>query len=211
MKFYLLLLLLTFVGYSQNCECKSNTNLKDIIDCKPYTFSNGNLIKWNYDCKASYLIFQNEKESKILFELEAPLLELTGRLGFSNWEEFEKYFIIQNELVSGSQPAGYILFDKDTGNDVKQLGYRLDESEKLIYFLDYSDEDKLHLIEFDKKTSDYKFIDLPNEMIDYSMRNSNYIWLIQLFKIKDIETDKPILIIEINTEKGDINYFQQAL
>lgn len=210
-KLFFLLCLYSTIGYSQNCNCDKNELLQSIINCDAYIFDNGNSLKWNYDCNASYLIFENKEGSKILFELEAPLLELTGRLGYTYWEEFDKYFLITNRLVSGSQPAEYILFDKDTGNEVKQLGYQLGESKEMIYFLDFSNEDQLQIIAFDKKTSDYKFIDLPNEIIENSMRNSNYIWLIQLFKTKNIETEEPILMIEIHNEKGDIDYFQQAL
>jgi|SRR5690554_1487547 len=210
-KLFFLLCLYTTIGYSQNCNCDSNKLLKSIINCTPNTFSNGNSLKWNYDCNASYLVFENKEDSKILFELEAPLLELTRRLGYAYWKEFNQYFIIQNKVVSGSQPAEYILFDKDTGNEVKQLGYQLGESKEIIYFLDFSNEDQLAIIAFDKKASGYKTIDLPNEIIENSMRNSNYIWLIQLFKIENIETDEPILMIEIHNEKGDIDYFQQAL
>src|SRR5690606_26363172 len=210
-KLFFLLCLYSTIGYSQNCNCDKNELLQSIINCDAYIFDNGNSLKWNYDCNASYLIFENKEGSKILFELEAPLLELTGRLGYTYWEEFDKYFLITNRLVSGSQPAEYILFDKDTGNEVKQLGYQLGESKEMIYFLDFSNEDQLQIIAFDKKTSDYKFIDLPNEIIENSMRNSNYTWLIQLFKTKNIETEEPILMIEIHNEKGGIDYFQQAL
>lgn len=209
---YSVLSLISPFSFAQNCNCDTLPILKDIINCTPYHFNNGNQIKWNYDCKASYLIFQNKNSSKILFELESPLINLTGRLGYTHWEEFEKHFIITNKLASGSHPAEYILFDKNTGDEIKQLGYEIDENEKFIFFLNYIDEDNLNVIVFEKNTSNLKYIDLPNKIIEESMKNSNYIFINYLFSIKNVDNIEPILIIENHKKANkDIEYIEVKL
>lgn len=209
---FLILYFINIISYGQNCNCKTYPELQNIISCKPYLFDNGNQINWNYDCNGSQLIFQNNNGKKILYELESNLMDLTGRLGYTNWREFENFFIMTNKVASGSQPEEFILFDKNSGEIIKQFGYEIDENEKYIYFLNYIKEDNLNIIEFEKNTSNIKYIDLPNKIIDESMKNSNHIFINYLFSIKNIDSIEPVLIIKNYTnENGKIEYVEVKL
>ena len=190
-------------SYGQNCNCKTFPELKNIISCKPYLFDNGNLIKWNYNCNGSKLIFENNSGQKVLFELKAPLIELTGRLGYTYWREFGENFIITNKVASGSQPEEYILFDKNSGDKIIELGYEIDENDKFIFFLNYTDDDNLNVIVFEKNNSKLRYIDLPNKIIDESMKNSNQLFISYLFSIQNIDSTEPVLMIKNYTKRNE--------
>ena len=200
---FLIIYFISILSYGQNCNCITFPELKNIISCKPYLFDNGNLIKWNYNCSGSQLIFENNSGQKVLFELEAPLIELTGRLGYTYWREFGENFIITNKVASGSHPAEYILFDKNSGDKIIELGYEIDENDKFIFFLNYTDDDNLNVIVFEKNNSKVRYVDLPNKIIDESMKNSNQLFISYLFSIQNIDSMEPVLMIKNYTKRNE--------
>jgi len=118
MKYTLTLILCFFLSLidGQQCGCSKNAGLKNLISCKPTQFQNGAKIFWEYDCNTSLITFQNGNIKKKIFKLEKNFLELSGRLGYRNWKEYKKAFLIENSVVSGCcQPGEYILYDKKNG------------------------------------------------------------------------------------------------
>jgi len=194
-------LFLSYTSYGQSCYCKDNKELSSIINCEKYYFSNGNSINWTYDCNGSYLIFENKVGSKILFDLEKELIDFTGRLGYTYWQEFKDYFIITNKLSSGSQPAEYILFDKNSGKKIKELGNELIQNEDYIVFVNFYGDD-FYMILFDKNLNQLKQQKLPAEIINKSVENSNPLYLIEIFD--NIKLDNESITLEVKNYRSDL-------
>ena len=164
---------------------------------------------WTYDCNGSYLIFENKEGSKILFDLEKELIDFTGRLGYSNWEEFDNFFIIENRLISGCcDPEEYILFDKNSGKELKKLGSLLYYTPTYNIYLKSYSEKQISILVFDKKKSIYKAYPLSNvDLIYESLENSTFLFLENLFTIKEIKSNEFIIEIDIydsNKRKSDL-------
>lgn len=208
---FFIIYFISILSYGQNCNCITFPELKNIISCKPYLFDNGNLIKWNYNCSGSQLIFENNSGQKVLFELKAPLIELTGKLGYSNWEEYDNFFIIENRLVSGCcDPEEYILFDKNTGNEIKNLGNLLYNNSIYNVYLDFFLENKISVIIFDKTKSTYKSYPLSNvDLIYKSLENTTFLFAENLFSIKETKPNEVIIEITIyNSNKENTDLLQ---
>ena len=192
---------LSYTSYGQSCYCKDKKELSSIINCEKYYFSNGNSINWTYDCNGSYLIFENKEGSKILFDLEKELIELTGRLGYTYWQEFKNYFMITNKPSSGSQPAEYILFDKNSGEKIKYLGNELIQNEDYVVFVNFYGDD-FYIILFDKNSNQLKQQKLPAEIIDKSVENSNPLHLIEIFDRPILNDEKIVLELKNSKENN---------
>lgn len=202
-------LFLSYTSYGQSCYCKNNKELSSIINCEKYYFSNGNSINWTYDCNGSYLIFENKEGSKILFDLEKELIDFTGRLGYSNWEEFDNFFIIENRLISGCcDPEEYILFDKKSGKELKKLGGLLYHTPTYNIYLKSYSEKQISILVFDKKKSIYITYPLSNvDLIYKSLENSTFLFLENLFTVKEVKSNEFIIEIDIydsNKRKSDL-------
>lgn len=108
---------------SKNCNCDENPKLKDLISCDTTVFTNGAKIYRQYNCDSSWLVFQNKKIIKSIFSLDKDLIELTDKLGYVEWDEYENSILIENKTISGCcQPYEYDLFDKENGDLIKKLG-----------------------------------------------------------------------------------------
>lgn len=109
--------------FTQVCRCEQKSYLKDIISCDKTTLRNGARIYWNYDCNSSWITFQNKNFQKKIFLLEEDLQEYSGRLGFIQWTETKKHFLVKNKVISGCcEPLEIVLFNKENGNKIKKLG-----------------------------------------------------------------------------------------
>jgi hypothetical protein len=185
-KFPFLLLLISQISIAQNCICDSKPALKELISCEPTLFKNGAKIYWQYNCDESQLIFQNK--TKVILD-EQPLVELTGRLGFTNWIEYTNTFLIENRLASGCcDPPDYILFDKHTGIRIVDLGpilfYSTDEKFPIIVALDSIDSN----IVFKNIDNDRSFeMRLAQGRIEKTMQVSNIMHPESLFHEGKIE------------------------
>ncbi|UUV20423.1 hypothetical protein [Paenimyroides aestuarii] len=202
-------LLLSYASYGQSCYCKDKEELSTIINCEKYYFSNGNSINWTYDCNGSYLIFEDREASKILFELESSLIELTGRLGYSSWEEFDDFFIIENRLISGCcDPEEYILFDKNSGKKIKEFGSLLYHTSVYNIYLESYSQKQISILMFNKEKSIYKAYSLSDvDLIYKSLENSKFLFLENLFNVKEIKSNEFIIEIDIydsNKRKCDV-------
>src|SRR5688572_19044621 len=90
------------VVYGQNCSCKEEPDLKEIISCRKTVFSNGAKLYRQFNCDSSWLTFESKQGRKtILYSLEAPLVNYTNRLGYQFVTENKSSFLIMNRLISG--------------------------------------------------------------------------------------------------------------
>ena len=146
----------------ENCNCEDNPDLKDYISCEETVFSNGAKIYRQFNCDSSWLVFENQKIKKSIFSLDKDLIELTGRLGYVEWDEYEESILIANRLWSGSgSPYEYQLIDKETGKEIINLGKEiyLDEEHLNPYFISLDlDNSKIRIYNLNtRKTSKIPF------------------------------------------------------
>lgn len=76
-KFLYIILFIYQFSLSQNCKCKSNPILNEIITCKKTIFKNGAKIYRQFNCDSSWVVFESKyKKKKILDALQGELIEL---------------------------------------------------------------------------------------------------------------------------------------
>jgi len=171
---------------AQNCSCKERPQLNEIISCEKTTFKNGAKIYYQFNCDSSWLVFESKtKEKKKLFSLDKDLIELTGRLGYTSWAEYNNTFIIENRLVSGCcDPSEFVLFNKNNGKKIANLGREIYHSDikKYPYFVTI-DSEKSDFISFLNLSSNKIFkISLPKGRIDKTLKIINGTYAEALFE-----------------------------
>lgn len=193
--------------YSQKCNCESRPELKEIISCKPEKFSNGATLSWQFDCNSSRLIFQNGKIKKTIFELESDLIDFTGRLGYSNWKEYNSTFLIENRLISGCcDPSEYILFNKNNGNITQKLGtalYQTNEKDRRQFIITLKDFNTILITNL--VSNKISTIKLPPGRLEYSLEKSQSLFAENLFQ-QLIIRDNFIIISYKYTNPGTKNW-----
>jgi hypothetical protein len=134
---------LTIATYGQKCSCKNTPDLKEVISCKKVLFNNGAKLYRQFTCDSSWLTFENKiGRTIVLYSLEAPLVELTERLGYQYIMENKQSFLIMNRLISGCcTPPEFLLFSKNNGKLLEKLGYLIyysknEEENFVLYFSD---------------------------------------------------------------------------
>ncbi|MDN4013020.1 hypothetical protein QX233_11145 [Chryseobacterium gambrini] len=109
--------------FTQQCGCAQNSELKEVISCKPQIFKNNAKIYWQYNCNSSWLTFQNKNIKKKIFSLDKDLIGLTTRLGYSNIKEYKNSFLAEYLVISGCcEPPEYILHNKTNAEIIGKLG-----------------------------------------------------------------------------------------
>lgn len=176
---------------SQNCSCKKLPKLNEIISCEKSTFNNGTKIYRQFNCDSSWLVFESKaRKKRILFSLDKNLIELTEKLGYTSWVEYKSTFIIENRLISGCcDPPEYVLFDKNSGKKIAELGREVFHSEiqKYPYFVTI-DKGKYSFLSFLNLNTNKIFkINLPKGRIDQALKKSNYIFAEYLFEKGEIK------------------------
>jgi len=171
---------------AQNCSCKERPQLNEIISCEKTTFKNGAKIYYQFNCDSSWLVFESKtKEKKKLFSLDKDLIELTGRLGYTSWAEYNNTFIIENRLVSGCcDPSEFVLFNKNNGKKIANLGREIYHSDikKYPYFVTI-DSEKSDFVSFLNLSSNKIFkISLPKGRIDKTLKIINGTYAEALFE-----------------------------
>ena len=161
----------------QNCSCKTRPELNEIISCKKTDFKNGAKIYREFTCDSSWVIFESKnKKKKILFSLDKDLIELTGKLGFADWVEYKKSFLVEYHTISGCcDPYEYILFDKTNGKKIAELGREIyhSENEKYPYFVTIDKENSNYLSFLNLNTNKIFKIDLPKDRIEKTIKVIN--------------------------------------
>ncbi len=173
-------------SFAQNCSCKEQPQLNEIISCEKTTFKNGAKIYRQFNCDSSWLVFESKaKKKKILFSLDKDLIELTGRLGYTSWIEYENTFMIENRLVSGCcDPLEYVLFDKNNGRKIADLGREIYHSDikKYPYFVAIDSKKSNFLSFLNLRTNKIFKINLPKGRIEKTLKITDGIFSETLFK-----------------------------
>lgn len=145
------------------CNCEDNLQLADYISCDETLFSNGAKIYRQFNCDSSWLVFQNINYKKIIFSLDKQMIEYTHKLGYVEWNEYEKSILIAERLASGSGASyNYTLINKENGNLIQELGrdLYLNEDKDFPIFVSI-DANNPFLIKFtnlkNNKTFNYSF------------------------------------------------------
>lgn len=195
----LIALFLSIKICSQQCHCESKPELSKIISCKQEKLSNGAKLFWQFDCNSSRLIFQNGKIKKPIFTLESHLMDLSGRLGYSSWKEYKTTFLIESRPVSGCcSPSEFILFNKNSGKIIQELGtslYQTEKKDRRQFIITLKDFNTILITNLD--TNRISIIKLPAGRLENSLKKSQYLFADDLF-------DQPI--ITNNLVKITYNY-----
>jgi hypothetical protein len=161
----------------QNCSCKTQANLNEIITCEKTVFKNGAKIYRQFTCDSSWVVFENKnKKKKVLFSLNKELIELTEKLGFADWKEYKKSFIVEYHTISGCcDPYEYILFDKNDGKKIAEIGREIFHSEidKYPFFVTIDKENSNFLSFLNLETNKIFKINLPKGRIEKTMKITN--------------------------------------
>lgn len=180
---FILILFYSFSAYGQQCSCAQKPELKDAISCEAAQFQNKAKIYWEYNCNSSWITFQKGKEKRKIFELEKEFMELSGRLGYRSWTEYKNSFLIENSLVSGCcQPSEYILYDKNNGRKIKELGtvVFINDTKDQPYMITLKTTHKLLYTNLNNNIS-YP-IKIPANNIENTLRNSEELYPEKLFE-----------------------------
>ena len=133
-------------------------------------------------------------------------MEYTGRLGFAEWREYKNSFIVEYHNISGCcEPYEYILYDKNNGKKIANLGREIYRSEikKYPYFVTI-DKDKSNFLSFlNLETNKIFKINLSKDKTKKTLLLTNEIFPEVLFENEKIKNG----VFEIQykyktTEKG---------
>ena len=198
MKTFAILLLSCFSTLisAQICSCSQMPDLKDLISCKTTTFQNGAKIYWEFDCNSSWITFQNGALKKKIFELDKTEMEFTGRLGYKSWTEFRNSFLIENSVVSGCcQPNEYILYNKNNGNKISDLGtlVYLEKTGKQPFVITFKRNDDLFFT--DLRDNKSYVVKIPKDKIDKTMKNSDELYAENL--VGNVQMKNGLLSMEL--------------
>jgi hypothetical protein len=179
------------ICFGQNCGCNKQRQLNEIISCKKTIFKNGAKIYRQFNCDSSWVVFESKAaKKKILFSLDKELIELTERLGYSSWTEYKKAFIIENRLASGCcDPSEFILFDKNDGRKIAEIGREIyhSEIEEYPYFISIDKEKGTFLSFLNLETNRIFRINLPKGRIEETLKYANSIFPESLFEKGEIK------------------------
>lgn len=177
------------------CSCKGNSLLKDIVGCDTIRFKNNAFIYWQYNCDSTWLTFENTSVKKIMYSLEAPLIELKGRVGYIFVKEYqEKLLFINKKASGGGFPVDYEILDKNNGQILEELGTIIYYSDSTFnnYIL-YISSDSIDTLTYYNINNSTKFkYPIPKGRLWKTVRESNQMFPEFLF-------DDPIIVNNILT------------
>jgi hypothetical protein len=180
------LLIYATIIYGQQCRCETDTSLNEVISCKVIYFKNHSKLYWQFNCDSSWLTFENKYHEKTsLYILEDGLMGYTEKLGYSFAGEYASTFMIQNNLISGCcTPAEYILFNKSTGKELKNLGSLIFYSDKVKYPLVVSFADtNFNTLKFYNVNAKQSFsVSLPRNKIKNTLKKGEEVHPEYLFE-----------------------------
>ena len=197
--------------FGQSCYCDQDTMLKESISCKPTIFANKAKLFWSFNCDSSWLTFKGPKrKSKRIFSLSGGLVDLTTRLGYMYWTEFNKTFLITNHVISGCcDPVDYYVYNKISGDLIKYLGRAIyiSDNKKIpfVVTITNSNYDTISQINYNSLSiynldtrKEFK-LKLRKGEIENAMKNNEFMFPEEVF-------DTPIfinetLILKYSTEK----------
>jgi hypothetical protein len=140
-----------------NCSCKNNPLLKEIISCDTIFFNNGSKLYRQFNCDSSWLTFENKnKVKKIMASMDKSSIELTERLGYQFVKEYNKTLLFENRQASGGGfPINFELINKENGEMAEELGtiiyYTDDATNNFILYLTTESLDTLTFYNMDNE------------------------------------------------------------
>jgi hypothetical protein len=117
--------------------------------------------------------------------LDKGLIELTEKLGYVNWIEYKNTFMIENRLISGCcDPSEYVLFDKNNGKKIANLGREIYYSDikKHSYFVTIDSKRSNYLNFLNLNNGKLFKINLPKGRIEKTLKITNEIFSESLFE-----------------------------
>jgi hypothetical protein len=189
----------------QDCLCKNDSLLADMISCDTIFFDRGVKLYWNYNCDSSWLTYKNSQGKKtIMFSLGGGLVNLTGRLGYVDFIEYKDVFLVQNNVISGCcTPADFYVYDKFSGELKYEVGrlifYSTDIKKPFLIGFAGNDEDSLSgvydfLTIYNLDNNKKYRIDLIKGEIDKALEETEQIYPEYLFQKPIIDDDTITLI-----------------
>ena len=194
-----------------NCICVKDTLLAQIISCKPKFLDNGAKLYWSYNCDSSWITFENSAgEKKKIFELGDGLVQLTNRLGHTDFKEFSTTFLYTNRVISGCcDPDDYYLYSKTSGKLIKKFGavIYVSDNSRIPILISVSNSNHNRISKFDFYSLSLHNIDTQKSFrikikkgdIEKGMKNNDYMFLESLFDTCTIEGQ--MITIKYFTEK----------
>jgi hypothetical protein len=175
----------------QICTCKTQPNLNEIISCEKTILKNGAKIYREFSCDSSWVIFESKnRKKKVLFSLDKDLMVYTGRLGFAGWTEYKNSFLVEYHAISGCcDPYEYILFDKNNGQKIAEIGRKIFHSKnnKYPFFVGIDKDNSNYLSFLNLETNKVFIINLPKDRIEKTLKITNGIFAETLFENGEIK------------------------
>jgi hypothetical protein len=166
------------------CNCETNPNLSEMINCGTTRFKNGSKLYRQFNCDSSWLTFESPKCSrKIMYSLDQSLMELTGQLGYQFVKEYQETLLFQNRQASGGGfPINFELISKYNGELIEDFGtvvcYSDDNSDNYILYL----SDKLdEMIYYNVDTQTKSHYPIPKGRLEKTVKESSQMFAESLF------------------------------
>jgi hypothetical protein len=169
-----------------NCSCKQNPLLKEIISCDTTYFNNGSKLYRQFNCDSSWLTFENKnKVKKIMSSMDKSLIELTERLSYQYVKEYKKTLLFENRQASGGGfPINFELINKENGEMVEELGaiiFYTDEATN--NFILYLKTESLDTLTFYNMDNDKKYeFSIPKNRLLKTIKESEIMFPEFLFE-----------------------------
>lgn len=170
-----------------NLNCVNDSLLSSIVSRDAKFLENNSKLYWDFNCDSSWLTFESQKGmKKVLFSLPKELIELTGRLGHYDFQEFNTSFLYTHSVISGCcDPDVYYLYDKENGDLIKHLGRAVYVGDKDYhpYFasLIYNEKDTISgedysVVLYNIDTRKQLIRDMPANDVQLGMENNDYLF-----------------------------------
>ena len=174
---HIITFLLFFTAFNnvnaQFCFCQKDSFLNDLISCDTILLKGHSKVYYQFNCDASWLTFENSKgEKSIIFSLDSEMIDLTNKLGWHVWKDYNETVLFVARETSGLPTTLYYsLLDKknvEIINTFGQVVYACSDSlcDFILYFSDTTFND-LTLLMLDK-TEEFK-INLPKNVFKESI------------------------------------------
>jgi hypothetical protein len=158
---------------AQNCFCQKDSFLNNLISCDTIKLKGNSSVYYQFNCDASWLTYENSKGRKtVLYFLDSELIDLTYKLGWQVWKDFDESVLFVARETSGLPTTlYYTLFNKTTEELIsfRNVVYACPDSlcEFILYFPD-STYNFLSLFMINN-SKEYK-IELPKNLIEESFQ-----------------------------------------
>jgi len=158
---------------AQNCFCQKDSFLNNLISCDTIKLKGNSSVYYQFNCDASWLTYENSKGRKtVLYFLDSELIDLTYKLGWQVWKDFDESVLFVARETSGLPTTlYYTLFNKITEETIsfRNVVYACPDSicNFILYFPD-STYNFLSLFMINS-SKEYK-IELPKNLIEESFQ-----------------------------------------